>query len=71
MRQIHSWNFQICGTDEYWQIPYVKVSFPITYQFMRERPKMLTNIRYSPILANSPRIGVCAVPPLESPLRYM
>ncbi len=31
---------------------------------MRECPKMLTNIRYSPILSNSPRIGVCEVPPL-------
>ncbi len=30
-------------------------------QFMRERQRMLMNIRYSPILANSPRIGVCVV----------
>ncbi len=36
----------------------------ITHQFMRERQRMLTNIRYSPILANAPRIGVCAVLPL-------
>ncbi len=37
-----------------------------TCQFMGECPRMLTNIRYSPILAYFPRIGVCAVPPLRS-----
>ncbi len=32
---------------------------------MRERLRMLTNIRYLPILAYFPRIGVCEVLPLN------
>ncbi len=37
----------------------------ITRQFMRERPRMLTNIWYLSILNHSSKIGVCVVPPLE------
>ncbi len=36
----------------------------ITRQFMRECPRMLTNFRYSTILAYSLKIGICVVPPL-------
>ncbi len=71
MRWIHSRHFQICGIDEYWQIPYVKVSSRDSRQFMWERPRMLTNIRYLPNLAYSPRIGVCVVPPCTYPIFFV
>ncbi len=65
MRQIDSRHFQIFGKDEYWRIPYVKVSsrdYSLIYVRMAEN---VTNIPYSPILGHSWRIDICAVQPLD------
>ncbi len=49
---IHSRHFQIFGKNEYWRIPYVKVSSHDYSSIYARMPENVTNIRYSPILSH-------------------
>ncbi len=59
MRRIHSQYFQIFRKDEYWRMPYVKVSSRDYSSIYTRMAENITNIWYSPILSHAENRRMC------------
>ncbi len=66
MRQIHSQHFQICRIDEYWRVPYLKVSSCYYSSIYVRTPENVDEYSVFAYCQLSQRIDVCVVPPCST-----